>query len=275
MLTTAGAIELLRTKAEYAQLIRDSYLSSDTELSARAFEESAEFREVTDLLASCGRHPAVLDLGAGTGIASRAFTRLGWHVIAVEPDSSEIVGRDALKQIKRGHKIQVLGAIAENIPLADGCVDVVYVRQVLHHLRDLPAALREVSRVLRSGGLFLACREHVADDHAQLEAFLKTHPVHQLAGGEHAFKLSDYRSAIVGSGLRVLKVLGPWDSVINAYPAVRSASELERYSEIVLTRRFGSLGRIADRIPPIRWLVWKRIRRALPGRMYSFLAVKG
>ena len=39
--------------------------------------------------------------------------------------------------------------------------DVVFARAVLHHTRDLELACREMFRVLRPGGIFVAAREHV------------------------------------------------------------------------------------------------------------------
>jgi SAM-dependent methyltransferase len=44
------------------------------------------------------------------------------------------------------------------LPFADGVFDVVHIHQVLHHLADPPAALREAARVARPGGL-MALRE--------------------------------------------------------------------------------------------------------------------
>lgn len=273
-MSTAAAVSCLRSDARYADLIRDSYLDQDVLSAAQRFYESAEFREVCQLLGTNIRNTRILDLGAGTGIASYAFARAGARVYSLEPDESEI-GRGAIHQIVNGMPVELLAAFGEAIPLPDQSLDVVYGRQVLHHTKDLPQVMLECSRVLKPGGMILICREHVVDDEQQLKQFLNEHPVHQLAGGEHAYSLQTYQQAIRAAGFQLTKVLGPWDSVINAFPRARSNEELSRLPEIVLAERFSHLATLMRFIPGIYSLTWRRIRaHREPGRLYSFLAIK-
>jgi SAM-dependent methyltransferase len=92
----------------------------------------------------------VLDLGAGTGQFAAAIAGwLGVRVVAVEPSA----GMRA--QAARAHPhpaVALLGGRAEQLPLRDGCCTWAWVSTVLHHLDDLPAAARELRRVLRPGG---------------------------------------------------------------------------------------------------------------------------
>jgi SAM-dependent methyltransferase len=267
------AIRFIRTRHEYEALVRDSYLGPDVEDSARRFAASGEFAAVRQLLGDRLLGAVVLDLGAGTGIASAAFLAAGARcVFAVEPDESLEVGYGAMRRLLKGTTIHAVAAVGERLPIRDRSADVVYARQVLHHTRNLALAVDECARVLRPGGLFIACREHVVDDSQQLAKFLETHPMHQLAGGENAFTLKEYRSAIDGSGLRLERVLGPWDSVINAFPAVATDDELAQFPRLVLQRRFGAFGPRLASIPGVSRVVWRRLRRPIPGRLYSFVA---
>ena len=273
-MTTAAAVSCLRNDSRYADLIRDSYLDQDVLAAAQRFYESAEFREVCQLLGGHVRGAGILDLGAGTGIASYAFARAGAHVYSLEPDDSEI-GRGAISQVVNGLPVELLDAFGEAIPLPNQTLDIIYGRQVLHHTRDLPKVMQECARVLKPGGMVLICREHVVDDQQQLNQFLHEHPVHQLAGGEHAYSLETYQQAITGAGLQLTKVLGPWDTVINAFPKARSNEELSRLPEQVLAERFTHLAPLIRFIPGIHSLTWRRIRAdRQPGRLYSFLAIK-
>lgn len=278
MMTTGEAVRYLRTQAQYEEVVRDSYLGEDVRESAERFLASVEFAEVRALLGEHLRGGAVLDLGAGVGIASYAFAQSGAQTVyALEPDSSEIVGRGAIKNLGAEElPIKMIDGFGEEIPLDDDTIDVVYVRQVLHHTRDLPRVMRECARVLKSGGLLLACREHVVEGADELKIFLEQHPLHQLAGGEHAFSLATYTTAIQSANLRIKKVFGPWDSIINAFPEVRTQAELERVPLKILRHKLGGVGgTLAAFVPGMKRLVWQRVKRqTAPGRMYSFLASK-
>jgi SAM-dependent methyltransferase len=96
----------------------------------------------------------VLDVGAGLGLLTlAAHERIGdgW-VIAIDPS----VG--ALEELLRlAHEANASGIMygigdAEVLPLPDGSVDAALLRSVLTHLNDVDAAVRELARVLRSGG---------------------------------------------------------------------------------------------------------------------------
>ncbi len=94
-----------------------------------------------------GDTPAdVVDLGAGTGKLTRGLVALGHRVTAVEPLP------EMLEQLRRA--VPEAGALsggAEAIPLTDASADVVVCAQAFHWF-DHPVALREIARVLRSGG---------------------------------------------------------------------------------------------------------------------------
>jgi ubiquinone/menaquinone biosynthesis C-methylase UbiE len=269
------AFQTLRRDPRYRDLIRDAYLDEDVSAAAARFELSGEFAEVRALMQRHLPGGVVLDLGAGNGIVSYALARAGAaKVIALEPDPSASIGRGAVERLCAGLPVATLDSFGEQIPLPDASVDAVYTRQVLHHTTDLPQVLRECYRITRPGGLFLACREHIVDDDAQMAEFLAKHPVHQLAGNENAYRLDEYTSAIASAGYQNLRVLRTYDSVINAFPAVRSQQELAALPEKRFRQAFGPLGGALAHIPPLRALYWRRLNRPVAGRMYTFVAYK-
>jgi SAM-dependent methyltransferase len=90
----------------------------------------------------------VVDLGAGTGLLTRAIAAIAKEVIPVEPDSGM---RAQLAAATAG--VTPLAGSAESIPLADTSVDAVMCGQAYHWF-DFDRAHQEIARVLRSGGVF-------------------------------------------------------------------------------------------------------------------------
>jgi SAM-dependent methyltransferase len=88
----------------------------------------------------------VLDLAAGTGKLTAALVPRTGHVIAVEPVAEM---RRVLSA--RRPEAEVLAGTAEQIPLAAGSVDAVFVAAAFHWF-DADVALAEIHRVLRPGG---------------------------------------------------------------------------------------------------------------------------
>lgn len=88
----------------------------------------------------------VLDLGAGTGILTRALLADGHQVSAVEPD-------DGMRELitASAPAAAVHAGSAEKIPLADASVDAVLVSHAYHWFDPEPAHA-EMARVIRPGG---------------------------------------------------------------------------------------------------------------------------
>jgi hypothetical protein len=69
------------------------------------------------------------------------------------------------------------------------------------------------------------------------------------------------------------RIVQPWDTVINAFPAVRTQHELRRFPSALL-KRFGVAGVQISLVPGVRQLVLWRLNRSAPGRLYSFFGTK-
>lgn len=275
-LTWEQSVEWLRNQPEKNGLVRNCYYDDPVEEAASRFYQSQEWKETALLLREflpC----RVLDIGAGRGISSYAFSREGCTVTALEPDSSPIVGSFCIKSLnnKVDPPIRVIRGYSESLPFKDRSFDIVYGRAVLHHSRDLRRVCCDAGRVLTSGGIFMSTREHVISSPNDLEAFRRSHPLHTLYGGENAFQLKEYLAAIKSSGLIPKKTIGPYESVINYAPI----SQEEHMENIIsMSRRF--LGYKASRImvsvPLAVMCINKYLSRRsnVPGRLFSFIAVK-
>src|SRR5207244_4731522 len=133
---------------------------------------------------------------------------------------SAVFGTAALRRLAAEARlpIEVVEEFSERLPFDDGPFDVVFARAVLHHMRDLDSACREMFRVLRPGGMLIAAREHVISKESDLGQFLDQHPLHHLYGGEHAFRLDRYTGALTDAGFARVEILSPLKSPINLFP---------------------------------------------------------
>lgn len=110
-------------------------------------------REVGERLLGMGlSHPGqqVLDAGCGTGYFSRRWRELGKQVSALDLAPGML---DFARQRQAADRY-LLGDI-ERIPLPSASVDICFSSLVVQWCSDLPAALAELYRVTRPGGLIL------------------------------------------------------------------------------------------------------------------------
>ena len=92
----------------------------------------------------------ILDLGAGTGIATAA--------LAERYPQAEVIALDFALPMLQRPQLDGLGRICgdlEQTPLADNTVDLIYSNLALQWSNDLEQTFRELGRILKPGGLLM------------------------------------------------------------------------------------------------------------------------
>jgi malonyl-CoA O-methyltransferase len=146
--------------------------------------------ELLGRLASFALEPKVLlDLGAGTGRATRELKRAHPHAQVLALDLSLGMLRQARHHQSLWRRFARVCADAQRLPLATASVDVVFSNLMLQWCQPLDPALAEVRRVLRPGGFFafstfgpLTLHElrqawAAADDYSHVNHFIDMHDV--------------------------------------------------------------------------------------------------
>jgi ubiquinone/menaquinone biosynthesis C-methylase UbiE len=279
-LTYEDSVQWMRSQLEHSELVKLCYLDEDNFIAACRFSSSEEFYEVKKLLNlnDSSQRLRVLDLGCGNGIVSYAFASLGYDVVAVDPDLSEDVGLGATQRLAsslQSGTIKTIQSFAESLPFADETFDIVYARQSLHHFSDLHQGLAECFRVLKMNGKMFGTREHVISDEKQLSEFLENHLLHKFHCGENAHTLNKYIAVLKQSGFMKVKAIGPFDSVINHFPA--SNADIKRQISQSLCKKIGkpfasllSQSSFVER----SYRQYYSHKCDSPGRLYSFLCIK-
>ena len=95
----------------------------------------------------------VLVAGCGGGTDALLFARLGAKVSAFDL-SEEMLGLGERAAAKEGLAIAFDRMAAETLAYPADCFDIVFARDILHHV-DIPAAMAEIARVAKPGALLI------------------------------------------------------------------------------------------------------------------------
>lgn len=200
-----------------------------------------------------GRRICALDLGAGTGKATRPLLEHFHKVIAVEPDP-----RMADKIIRSAPGVVVRIGRAEDFQQAPESVDLVNVATALHWM-DVPAVIANVERWLRAGGIFAVYGSGLPETPPPIRQIVREE-LHERwnAYRDERLRRKEFPQSIVraATGLRMVE-----DSTV---PWTLPVSPREFAGFWSSTSYGGAYGRtLAD--PPAYWRdLEERFRRAWP-----------
>lgn len=98
---------------------------------------------------------SILDIGCGDGPFAHFCATRGAEVIFADIDASKVDAVSAMLKDSNARAVMPLVTDAKPIPLEDGRVNKVIAMEVLEHVEDPQAFMREIVRVAKPGSLFL------------------------------------------------------------------------------------------------------------------------
>lgn len=107
----------------------------------------------------------VADIGSGTGYLTKALAHRVKKVISVD-NSQEMLNIASREMEREGiENVDFIRGEAQDIPLPENHVDLVFANLLLHHLGDPIEALQEFQRILKPGGqvIITDVEEHTHD----------------------------------------------------------------------------------------------------------------
>jgi SAM-dependent methyltransferase len=116
----------------------------------RAYEDAVERVALRRLLPPTGRR--IVEYGAGFGRLAELYT--GYDEIILL-DYSRTLLEEALERWGSDPRFKFVAADIYHLPFAPGVMSAAAMVRVMHHIADVPTALREIRRAMAPGGTFV------------------------------------------------------------------------------------------------------------------------
>jgi len=168
--------QLVKERTEAAQLYFETNASNWDHLRSLHVDEQKVEVLLSELF---GADPVdrLIDLGTGTGRMLELFRGRYWHGIGIDANYSMLNYARSRLETTCGGEAQVRQGDLYQLSLDDGSADAVIMHQVLHHLREPLAGLKEAARILAPEG-----RLFVVDFAPHELEFLREQYAHERLG---------------------------------------------------------------------------------------------
>lgn len=175
----------------------------------------AEDRDILMSRLALFREAVVLDVATGGGHTAAAIARASRRVVASDLTPEMLAEARTLAREKRIANIDFAAADAERLPFRTGAFDRVACRIAPHHFADVGAAVSEMARVAKAGGL-IGIVDSVVPEDPSLDAFING--VERLRDPSHvrSYRVEEWVSLFHQAGLTLQFASTAWKE--HAFP---------------------------------------------------------
>ncbi len=173
----------------------------------------------------------ILDVATGGGHTAAAFSPRVRKVVASDLTPEMVREARTLAAERKCDNMAFVAADAESLPFAPETFDRISCRIAPHHFPDLPAAVGEILRVTRPGGL-VGIIDSVVPDDPVLDAFLNG--IEKVRDPSHvrSYRVEEWNAVLQGGGLFLLHVSRTWKEHLFAEWVSRTGQPPEIQREI-------------------------------------------
>lgn len=150
-------------------------------------------------------HGRVLEIGAGSAWLSALISRIPEvkkvYALDISKELLEIAEMNIIGKLKGDKsKIEFINADFSVLPFENGMFDIIVCDASLHHAKDLSTLLKDVLRVLKTGGYLLAIREPIKP-----LFFLRKFGASEIAKGatENTYSKTEWKAYFEKAGLEL------------------------------------------------------------------------
>jgi SAM-dependent methyltransferase len=151
-------------------------------------------------------HASLCDVACGTGHLGLSFAERVDRIVGVDPAPRMLAAFEAAAR-ERGVRVETVESRAESMPIASGAFDMTASRLAPHHFSDVRAAIREMARITRHGGI-VAVIDLAGHEDPAIDAF--NHALEVLHDPTHgrSLRAHEWRTVFEEAGL-VVEALEP------------------------------------------------------------------